>query len=218
MTPEVLQELVASLSGRDKTQITAATAIDDLLHGSLGRVRLEAALRYRLGVTCSGIQKVATFGDLCSLVGIAGGNGAGAAPAPVPSLAPSAAPVAFIGAVSSGLHVGIDIQDVAGLPETTDYWEHEFYKSTFSPREIAYALLQPSPRVTFAGQWCAKEALRKAHSDLAEVARTSIEVVHNAAGKPEMALEGKSVPGTLSVSHTDNVAVAVFVVYAPEQK
>jgi len=214
MTAEVLQELVSSLSGKDKAHITAATALSSLLQGSLGRLRLEAALRHRLGVSNAKIKQARTFGDLCALVGADGRNGTQPESATVQDL-PRPVLLSSNGASHNGVQVGIDVQDLAALPEAGDYWEHEFYKSTFSPREIAYALLQPSPRATFAGQWCAKEALRKANPALADAAWTSLEVVHDAAGKPDMTIDGQPAAGALSVSHAGDLAVAVFVVAPP---
>ena len=59
------------------------------------------------------------------------------------------------------LACGIDIERVDAMPVTDDYWEHEFYKESFSKDEIAYCLLQENPRMHFAARWCAKEALVK---------------------------------------------------------
>ena len=53
------------------------------------------------------------------------------------------------------------MQEIAALPVTADYWDHEFYRETFEPSEIAYAVVQSDPRTHLAGFWCAKEALRK---------------------------------------------------------
>ncbi|HUV95988.1 MAG TPA: 4'-phosphopantetheinyl transferase superfamily protein [Acidobacteriaceae bacterium] len=215
MTAEVLRELVASLGGKDKAEITDATALGSALQGSLGLVRLEGALRYKLGISNPKIGQTSTFGDLCSALGVARLDGTGPEATPVQELPPHVIAFAQHSAPPHGVHVGIDVEAIAALPEASDYWEHDFYKSTFSPREIAYALLQPSPRATFAGQWCAKEALRKANSDLANAKWTSLEVVHDPSGKPEMTVDGRPAFGALSVSHSADVAVAVFVAAEP---
>lgn len=211
MTADVLQELVASLGGKDKAQITYATVLDSVLQGSLGRVRLEGALRYKLGVSNPKVAQSSTFGDLCQLLGVAGLNGTSPEVAPVQEQPRPATAIAQPGAALQGVNVGIDIEAIAALPEASDYWEHEFYKSAFSPREIAYALLQPSPRATFAGQWCAKEAIRKANPALASANWTSLEMVHGPSGKPGMVVDGTPAFGALSVSHSADVAVAVFI-------
>lgn len=212
MTVESLKEFVASLSGKDKAQITASTRLSALLQGSLVRVRLEAGLRHRLGVAKAGVHQAVTFGDLCRSLGIEGDS---------PSLQETAqkagvgqAPVinAKAEVATGGVHVGIDVEHMSALPETSDYWDHDFYKNIFSPREIAYALLQPFPRESFAGAWCAKEALRKARPALVQAEWTALEVVHDASGKPTMTIHGNAAGGAVSISHTSEFAIAVFVV------
>ncbi|MGB0064479.1 MAG: 4'-phosphopantetheinyl transferase superfamily protein, partial [Terracidiphilus sp.] len=179
--------------------------------------RFEAALRNNLGMANAGTQQAVTFGDVCRILGIEGDS------ASVPetagtNVAPDVSTVAAnsVGA-PAGILVGIDVEPIAALPEASDYWEHEFYKSTFSPREIAYALLQPSPRETFAGAWCAKEALRKVWPGLAQAEWTALEVIHDVSGKPAMTVDGKPAGGALSISHTGDIAVAVFVAGEPVQ-
>jgi phosphopantetheine--protein transferase-like protein len=211
MTAEELREIVARLGGRKAADIDAATPLSSVLRGSLGRVRLEAALRHKLGTTTAGVAKVATFGELCRLLGLA--DGPGSAPEASPASAQQTASTAALSArdAENGIHVGIDVETIASLPEASDYWEHDFYKDIFSPAEIAYAMLQPSPRATFAGTWCAKEALRKAYPVLAGSPWKSLEVAHDGAGKPSMIINGQPAAGTLSVSHSGDIAVAVFV-------
>jgi phosphopantetheine--protein transferase-like protein len=209
MTEEVLREFVAALSNKEKAQIVAVTPLSALLPGSLGRTRLDAALRNKLGVKNPGVYQAVTFGDLCRLLGAAPQDGAPAAaavPAPIP-LALSLG----TGNGAKKIQVGIDLEPIASLPPATDYREDEFYKNTFTAREIAYALLQPSPQETFAGTWCAKEALRKADPALAQEPWTALEVIHDGSGNPSLTVNGRPVDGALSVSHSGGMAVAVFV-------
>lgn len=217
MKLDTLKELVTELSGKDKAQITVATPLSTLLQGSLGLLRLEAALRHRLGVANAGVKQAATFGDLCRILEI--DSGSVSAPETPPTQVAAQAPAIEANATASanGIHVGIDAELIRALPEATDYWEHEFYKNTFSPREIAYALLQPAPRETFAAAWCAKEALRKARPALMQEEWTALEVVHDASGKPAMTVRGKTAGGALSISHAGELAVAVFVAPEPVQ-
>lgn len=211
MTVETLKEFVAGLSGKHKAQITAATRLSTVLQGSLGRIRLEAGLRHRLGVANAGVQQAATFGELCRILGIAGDSASAPETAQTEVIAQAPVIAAKTEAAAGEVQVGIDVEPIAALPEASDYWEHEFYKNTFSPREIAYALLQPSPKETLAGAWCAKEALRKARPALAEMEWTALEVVHDASGKPAMTIQGKAARGALSISHAGELAIAVFV-------
>jgi hypothetical protein len=45
----------------------------------------------------------------------------------------------------------------------------------------------------------------------------SLEVAHDGAGKPSMIVNGQPAAGTLSVSHSGEIAVAVFVALEPRQ-
>jgi phosphopantetheine--protein transferase-like protein len=214
MTEKLLKEIVAGVARVDHQQITAATSLADILHGSLGRARLDAEVRARLGISSPAVYQVATYGDLQSALGL--GDPAApnhGEPRDLPS--PVVTPLNGIAAPNNGIAVGVDVELIASLPVVADYWEDEFYRRMFTSQEIAYALLQPQPRASLAAAWCAKEALRKARAGLANVEWARIEVVHDPAGKPSLQLDGAAVPGSLSLSHTEEIAVAVFASYAP---
>jgi holo-[acyl-carrier protein] synthase len=205
MTVESLQELVAELATVDKTGINASSSLRRLLGGSLGQAKLDAALRHKMKVVNPDIYKAKTFGELCQSLGVSAG--ATAAPTAPISLAPA---LDTSESSTSAAQIGIDIETIAALPEATDYWEHEFYRSMFTFQEVAYAQLQPQPRETLAGMWCAKEAARKANPAYAGLGSNVLEVVHNAAGQPSLVIAGTP-SGALSLSHTSELAVAVFV-------
>jgi holo-[acyl-carrier protein] synthase len=107
--------------------------------------------------------------------------------------------------------VGIDLERVDSIPEAGDYREDEFCKNIFTPREIAYALLQPSPRQSLAAMWCAKEAFRKAVPAYLGSDWNRTVVSHANQGKPYIVVDGKTAPGTLSLTHAGDLALAVFV-------
>ena len=134
-------------------------------------------------------------------------------PAVPPASFSPASPVPSIEVRTTGssITVGADVESLAAMPEATDYWEDDFYKTTYTSREIAHALLQPSPRASFAAMWCAKEALHKADPSLANTNWQMIEVIHDDLGKPGLLVNGRQPAGALSLSHTDEIAFAVFV-------
>jgi phosphopantetheine--protein transferase-like protein len=209
MNEEILREIVSKLAKIDPAQISATTPLNGPLGGSFGRARLDANLRSRFGVSNPAIYNVDTFGDLCAVLGIATSSNPSAR-----VVAPSQAlviPAAEIQAAGSGIVVGADVESVSAMPEASDYWEDDFYKTTFTSREIAHALLRPSPRASFAAMWCAKEALRKADASLANADWQMIEVTHDELGKPGILVNGRQPEGALSLSHTDEFALAVFV-------
>ncbi len=210
MTLESLQELMAELARVDKARIDASSSMGSLLGGSLGRARLDAALRHRMNVCNPDTYRAKTFGELCQILGVSSEDEA--APPPVPPAAASRSE-----SPARSARIGIDIESIAALPEASDYWEHEFYRDKFTFQEVAYAQLQPHPRETLAVMWCAKEAARKSCPDYAHLGWNALEVVHDEAGQPGLVVAGNPASGTLSLSHTSRLAIAVFVAAAPAQ-
>jgi len=212
MTAEdTLREIVSTLGKLDPVQLTAETRLTGALGSSFGRARLDANVRSRLGFNNPGIYSVATFGELCAVLGVkSSANGAAPAAAVPPTVSP--APSAEVFAAGSGIGIGVDVESVKAMPDVVDHWEDDFYKTTFTSREIAYALLQTSPQASFAAMWCAKEAVHKIDASLARIDWQRIEVIRDANGKPGITVDGRRVDGALSLSHTDEIAFAAFVV------
>lgn len=112
-----------------------------------------------------------------------------------------------VGPVAPMRGIGIDIQPISAMPETTDYRADNFYKRNFTDRELAHSIQKGDPRESLAGIWAAKEAVLKAgaavRSSSGEMA--DIEIVYDATGAPGF-------PGCLvSISHAAGVAVAVCI-------
>ncbi len=191
----------------DPGQIDNSTSLEPLA-GSLNRAKLSFALQ-RLGKTLPDHWFPGTFGELAGFV-------SGAEPVEMP-VASQAAPVFNLQGLATGTMVGLDLETVASLPEATDYWEHEFYRKVFTRAELAYCLMADMPRTHLAGFWCAKEALRKCGDDMLRLELNSIQVSHNAAGRPLLQIleggEWRSTPAALSISHTDTMAMAVVVMH-----
>jgi phosphopantetheine--protein transferase-like protein len=101
---------------------------------------------------------------------------------------------------AKGFAVGIDIQRLAELPESNDYWEDAFYKTKFKPEEIAYCVKKESPRESFAGLYAAKEALVKCDNSLDW---DNILISYDENGKPAYSSY------FISVSHSGDTAVAI---------
>ncbi|MBN9379469.1 MAG: 4'-phosphopantetheinyl transferase superfamily protein [Chitinophagaceae bacterium] len=112
---------------------------------------------------------------------------------------------------SGDIGIGIDIEDLSTLPRTHDFRKDEFYTMNFTPSEIAYCVLQPDPYASFAGLFCAKEAIVKADGRHRPRAFNTIGITHDPEGRP-------SYPGFhLSISHAGGVAAAVAVPSKTEQ-
>jgi holo-[acyl-carrier protein] synthase len=228
---DTLRDIVAKLGGVGRDAVVPEFSLEvPALKGSLKRAALTAAIRRDLGINCRTAHLARTFGELTAAVfetAPAADAPAPAAPASTPvaaapavAIAPVAAPRVAAVAMSSlpfasGLRCGVDLELVAALPEATDYREHEFYKSHFSPAEIAYCVLQQSPRMHFAARWCAKEALYKAEPALRATPLSTIEVVRAADGGVSFQHGGAALPHALSLSHTETQAVALVIAPLP---
>jgi holo-[acyl-carrier protein] synthase len=109
--------------------------------------------------------------------------------------------------------IGIDIESVKAMPDAEDFWQAPFYRAHFTPAEIAYSLLRTNPAQTFAGMWCAKEALKKAAQKWAGLDWLEIEILHDSLGRPYIRVQELEVGNSsLSISHTADFAVAVVVI------
>jgi phosphopantetheine--protein transferase-like protein len=180
---------------------TSLRAIDNSLSGA----RLRLGLK-RLGIEFNSPKVPATFGELERVLA---GSGSTSAPAvateikalPVPS--PAAA----------GARIGHDLQDLESMPDTVDFWSHEFYLGSFSPAELAYAVVQSVPKQSLAGFWAAKEALRKCDPAFVPVEFTQLTVAHRSDGSPYFSFQSNgdrvSLQHSVSISHARNTASAV---------
>ena len=99
--------------------------------------------------------------------------------------------------------IGIDIEEIAALPQTTDFRKEEFYKMNFTPGEMAYCILQPDPYSSFAGLFAAKEAMVKADGANRNKTFNTLEIDHSPEGKP------LHPDYSLSISHAGGMALAV---------
>lgn len=106
--------------------------------------------------------------------------------------------------LKNNVSVGIDIEDIANMPEVDDYREDAFYTDNFSSKEIAYCILQANPKRSFAGKFAAKEAIVKADNFYINKKFNIIEINSNN-GRPEFD------EFSISISHTDTHAIAVAI-------
>ncbi|MGQ0445267.1 MAG: hypothetical protein ACT4O2_09130, partial [Beijerinckiaceae bacterium] len=112
------------------------------------------------------------------------------------------------GSAGPGFHgakgLGLEIENIAVLPDAEDYALHEFYLSHFTPPEIAYCIKQPTVKAAFHGLLAAKRAIVKsgAASEPPDGLR-SVAIGFDEEGKP-------TYPGCLlSISDTGTIAAAV---------
>jgi len=200
-----LREMIARILMAPAGGIGAETSLASL-HDSLGEAKLRLGLKH-LGLKLPAGVRPANFAALCDFLD--------GKPAQSLRAAPRTESPQMLNSPLQGLSVGLDIQDVAGLPAAADYWEDTFYAATFAKPEIAYAAARPDPRIHFAGFWCAKEALRKCDASFAAVDPAATLVAHEPAGRPFLIWKTNSgearLRHALSISHSGSIAMAIVV-------
>lgn len=233
---EALRALVGELLDTSPERVTDDFSLrHKRLMGSIGGTLLATAVKSKLGAAPGDLSGASTFGELVALVKGSPGNAPGTTPGVAPGSGAAsgngssvssngsangvAGGVASGGAVSGaipGLVCGVDIEQVDRLPECVDYWGEAFYTGNFTPGEIAYCAGQASPREHFAARWCAKEALRKCGARYAPLAMDRVQVARRPDGGVFLQVSGDgeawlNVGASLSLSHTDQTAVAMVV-------
>jgi phosphopantetheine--protein transferase-like protein len=229
-TRDVLRATIADFFEVDPGQVGAAFPLSGRLgQGSIARAALDSVIRRRVGLKSTAVYSARTYGELeAALLGNTSeglpppSSAAGASPvfSPEPAANGSAPRVAAASTASAArmgppVSCGIDIELVENLPPATDYWEHEFYTTVFTPKEIAYCLMQENPPLHFAGRWCAKEALKKCNPELFAEEMRNIEFVSGESPGPYLCRyvgeEARRLPHAVSIAHTPQAAIAVVV-------
>jgi len=116
------------------------------------------------------------------------------------------------------LGVGTDIVETKRIKETIEKWDTHFIKKVFTEKEIEYCQNKLNPIPHFAARFAAKEAFYKAlpQNRNYPLSWQHIEII-NENGKPTIKFhsdkeEHKSIAIHLSLSHTDNNAMAVVII------
>jgi phosphopantetheinyl transferase (holo-ACP synthase) len=193
---EKIKEIVSVFIKVPAGQIGSGTPVDrSVLQSSILVHRMYARLAEE-GIVIENYAGIKVFGDL--LQGAIGASPAASTPSTAPPLQRAATDADPL----SG--IGIDIEEIAALPRTTDFRKEAFYTQNFTAAEIAYCILQPDPYSSLTGLFAVKEAIVKADGQY-RVPFNMIGISHSAEGKPIY-------PGFgLSISHAGGMAVAVAV-------
>ena len=184
------------------------------LSSSLAKFNLEAALKRRLGVDASAIHISRTYEELESKLFPEFGDGSYVKKIET-DVNQTAISAVRINAGSFSLKCGIDIEEVSNLPISDDYWENPFYADNFTASEMAYCQMQFNPRIHFAARWCAKEAIKKCLPNLLGISPKCLEIRKEKDGSVSAMLhsdtESVQLNVSLSISHTDNQAIAMAI-------
>jgi holo-[acyl-carrier protein] synthase len=103
---------------------------------------------------------------------------------------------------------GIDIVEIKKLEKTVKRWGQVFLDRIYTPQELAYSQNKRYPMQHLAARFAAKEAVFKALGTSPTLNFKDIEIVNDLNGKPFCKIKNKKTSIALSLSHTDNYAVA----------
>ena len=107
------------------------------------------------------------------------------------------------------LGIGVDIESIKRFKES--YKKNHFLDLVFSNTEIDYCNKKKEPYVSFAGKFCAKEAIIKAFDK--KISMKNIEIINLESGKIEVLINGKNNNKIkCSISHTNDYAIAFVVI------
>lgn len=105
--------------------------------------------------------------------------------------------------------IGTDIEKIERFEP--NLMGNEFMERVFTKGEIDYCLSKKNPSSRFAGKFCAKEAVVKAHSGNLTI--NQIEVLTNSMGKSKISINGKIEDRILcSISHEAHYAIAFVII------
>ena len=124
---------------------------------------------------------------------------------------------------------GIDLVDCPRIEQMIERHGERFLMRVFTAAEQAYAEANRNAVEKLAGRFAAKEAILKLMGTgwRGKIAWTDIEIINNAAGRPEVTLAGevKEIAGRLgithisiSITHTANFAIASAVALAQKEQ
>jgi len=127
------------------------------------------------------------------------------------------------------LGVGLDVVEVARVRASVRRSGERFSQRVFTPAEIAYCAGRARKFEHLAARFAAKEATLKALGTgiTGWASMQEVEVVHGAAGRPEIRLRGGVLrrarslgvkTAHLSISHTEGVAAAMVVLEGAGRK
>src|SRR3989344_3294522 len=110
--------------------------------------------------------------------------------------------------------IGVDIEAISAFKRKKYVTNKKFYRRLISGNEISYWLAKADEYESFAGTFCAKEAVLKALQKNNIFAATDIEIIRAETGRPTVRVSGQKCKCFLSISHSGSHAVAFCVAYS----
>tara|TARA_Y100000310_G_scaffold343861_1_gene453541 strand:- start:303 stop:650 length:348 start_codon:yes stop_codon:yes gene_type:complete len=105
--------------------------------------------------------------------------------------------------------IGVDIESIQRFKDT--HKDKSFINLIFTKKEISYCEKKKEPHISFAGRFCAKEAVIKAHNS--KLAMKDIEIINEDSGKLKVHIKNTLKPNIhCSISHTNEYATAFVII------
>ena len=108
--------------------------------------------------------------------------------------------------------LGVDIVEIKRLEKTVKRWGDIFLNRIFTKKELAYSKDKAKPMEHLAARFAAKEAVFKAFGTNPKLNFKDIEISNDRYGKPYCIIKNKQSSILLSISHTENYAVASAII------
>ncbi|NEP00043.1 MAG: 4'-phosphopantetheinyl transferase superfamily protein [Symploca sp. SIO2E9] len=215
---DTVVEIVSKISGKKQNQISPKSTLRSLgITSSIEILKIQSALERKFNQKLSPIGDKWTINKIAAQVGQDQSNDEEVVKVAQSqtklssheTLNGSSERAEFLG--STGLYVGVDIEEIVNLPATSNYRTHDFYRSQFSNEELSSALLRPQPMMHLCGMFCAKEALKKSAPELIDLRMDEIKIEHQN-GRPLIKTSHDSINSRfdfqVSISHSQHYAVA----------
>lgn len=103
---------------------------------------------------------------------------------------------------------GIDIVEIKKLEKAVKRWGDIFLNRVYTQKELEYSNKKRYPLQHLAARFAAKEAIFKALGNSPKLNFKDIEIANDSNGKPYCRIKNRRSGISLSLSHTENYAVA----------
>jgi holo-[acyl-carrier protein] synthase len=105
--------------------------------------------------------------------------------------------------------VGIDIEQTQRFEKMLKKFDKKTLLRVFSQTELDCCFSKKHPHIHLCGKFCAKEAFFKATN--LKIPFSKIEILNDTNGAPYIYIDNKQFSADISISHTDEYAVAVVI-------
>lgn len=106
------------------------------------------------------------------------------------------------------MNIGCDIEKISRFKGKTREKDEKFLNRLFTPAELDYCFSKAKPEESLCARFCAKEAYIKAKG-MQDVPFCEIEILAKDSKKPSLYIKGVKIEGDVSISHTEEYAMAV---------